>query len=1390
MNRRFTGTDLSAAGAGARSGVGCCAFRLASGLALALLLPAVGTAQDTPGPSPNLQRISMGSLIIPMDGKQTLVAPFNISAYGLVNDFLQNNIPVKWAIRAGKAKDGVDFTGQARQVAPTTGGTSLLTFAGGPFIVDKAYASLALARVSAFGRSVVVYELTQDTIVDVRHQMTFKPRAFVNTVNASIATDILNAAGITNYTVGTDFSLLAGSCYTLAMEPHNDNPVGVGSIRAFLESGGNFLAQCRSVDTYENDATNGRFLTTLGITTNNIGNTLTYPNPDLSFSQFVGALEPAPGGSHQDWQLLPGSALKAGSHVHADNVGASPPTYAALVGKVYGGQGGLAFYLGGHDWAGMAAGMVNGQRMMLNALMTPPTRPPSCGLTISLPDLTIAKSHVGNFIEGSTGTYTITVTNVGNRATVDTLTVTDTLPAGLTFVSGSGTGWTVSAVGQVVTARYPATLGIGANAGFTLTVSVGAAAYPSVTNTARVSGGGELNTANNIASDPTTVIRGVIGKVFEDANGNGVQDGTETGIASVTVVVTSGAFTGSGVTDATGVWSVVGVPAGVATVDVDDTTLPPGAVQTAGTDPSTVNVVAGVPADAGVDGYTGIVADVRVTKTGPDSAAAAATIRYVLVTTNLGPAAAPGVVLRDTLPAGVTFTSATRGGTLAGNVVTWPAVTLANGASLTDSVTVVTPSATATLVNIAASTSTRVDPVPGNNNGSGAAARVTTQVVYSADLAITKTDGVTSVPKNGPLTYTIVVSNVAGLPTTGASVTDVFPSGVTSVTWTCAGAGGATCGAASGSGNINGVLVTVPVGGTASFTATGTASGAGTLVNTATVTAPAGVTDPVAANNTATDDNTVISPIRISSAANQKFNQNGPLVAISTITVTDAAAPAIKAATDLRIRIPAGFPMTWDTGDGLATIGGSAAAKVSNAVRYEDAGHTLVVPVTTDFSPLDQLTIADLSYANFTALTPVDSLELVAAGPGGPAVARDDKTIAVLDPYGISSASNQTFVVGDAATAAGVIRVTDHAGIPTITAGNEIRIRIPTGFPMTWNTAVTTVTVGGSAAGKVKTTLKGYEDGGKTAVVDVDVNFAAGDQLTITGLQFMSFTAAAAADRLGLDVTDDQVADALDDKTKAIGAPQFTSAAHQNFTVGGAPRAISPITVTEYASFGTVTAARDLRIRIPTGFPMTWETGDVAATLGGSAAGKVSPTVSYENGGRTLRLDVLTDFVPGDVLTISDLSYANFTASAALNQLELVLAGAGATAAARDLRSISVGAATISSAANQTFVVGDAATTAAVITVTDDAVAPTINSGKEIRIRIPTAFPMTWNTAVTTVTVGGSAAAKVKTVLKNYEDGGKTAVVDVDVNFVAGDQLTITGLQFMNFTAAAAAARL
>ncbi len=155
-----------------------------------------------------------------------------------------------------------------------------------------------------------------------------------------------------------------------------------------------------------------------------------------------------------------------------------------------------------------------------------------------VPDLTIAKTHAGNFTAGSTGTYNLTVTNGGTAPTSGAITVTDTLPAGLTVnggaagtVAAGGTNaanWSCSsnaASPQVVTctSSIPISNVSGSNtSAFSLTVNVAASASGSVTNNASVSGGGEpvANNGNNTASDATTIIPvyNLSGVVFEDAN--------------------------------------------------------------------------------------------------------------------------------------------------------------------------------------------------------------------------------------------------------------------------------------------------------------------------------------------------------------------------------------------------------------------------------------------------------------------------------------------------------------------------------------------------------------------------------------------------------------------------------------------------------------------------------------------------------------------------------------------------------------------------------------------------------------------------------------------------------------------------------------------------------
>ncbi|HEU4388693.1 MAG TPA: S-layer homology domain-containing protein, partial [Blastocatellia bacterium] len=124
------------------------------------------------------------------------------------------------------------------------------------------------------------------------------------------------------------------------------------------------------------------------------------------------------------------------------------------------------------------------------------------------PDLSITKTHSGNFTAGTNGAYNITVQNqgIGSLATSGTTTVTDTLPAGLSFVSGTGTGWSCSAVGQTVTCTNANPIAVGSSSAITLTVGVSGAGGQSITNNATVSSLGEHNSANNTASNPTNIV--------------------------------------------------------------------------------------------------------------------------------------------------------------------------------------------------------------------------------------------------------------------------------------------------------------------------------------------------------------------------------------------------------------------------------------------------------------------------------------------------------------------------------------------------------------------------------------------------------------------------------------------------------------------------------------------------------------------------------------------------------------------------------------------------------------------------------------------------------------------------------------------------------------------
>ncbi len=268
------------------------------------------------------------------------------------------------------------------------------------------------------------------------------------------------------------------------------------------------------------------------------------------------------------------------------------------------------------------------------------------------------------------------------------------------------------------------------------------------------------------------------------------------------------------------------------------------------------------------------------------------------------------------------------------------------------------------------------------------------------------------------------------------------------------------------------------------------------------------------------------------------------------------------------------------------------------------------------------------------------------------------------EPPTLSSNYSQVFSVNQAPTAIAGLRVVESATGGNINHESDIAIRIPAGFDMEWDTSDTNAVIGGSASSKVSPSVA-YENP-RVVVIDVTTDFAAGDSLSISGLAFRNFTAASAPDNLELLVDgDDETAD-VDNKTVTIAQPSLSSSANQGLVVDpNNAVALQPMTITEDPSYATINSADDLRISIPYGIGLVWNTADTMVVLGGTAANKVSTNLSYEDSGRTAVLGVTTSFVPGDGLIVNGLSAYAVEATAPF-QLGLDTANDGGISAQDD----------------------------------------------------------------------------------------------------------------------------
>jgi len=340
--------------------------------------------------------------------------------------------------------------------------------------------------------TVQVHLLTADTVMDIRHRIYVRPSVGISNLDGNAPTQTAmmgcvyqdnprlcpeeggygsgglfgnGAPGCKAFTpqdhAGLDYNvhyvaydcgssvaaLTSTTCLTTFCEPHWEwyqatGPAYISAMKSFIFSGANFLAQCASIQSYENQAGTlgtGTFMSIYGM-----GSTYeTYGDvippytpetiaqyPDLPISQYVGWMTSNRWGAVSDfynyfgttndvpptgWDTTPpgngpvyptgelkwypaGSVTQVAWPVVTDNINSANlgtqwgfdgrnlyVTAAAKYNPSFQ-LGANVFYLAGHSWAGLAiTGSENGRRVFFNAIVIPAARPPACGFTFCNP---------------------------------------------------------------------------------------------------------------------------------------------------------------------------------------------------------------------------------------------------------------------------------------------------------------------------------------------------------------------------------------------------------------------------------------------------------------------------------------------------------------------------------------------------------------------------------------------------------------------------------------------------------------------------------------------------------------------------------------------------------------------------------------------------------------------------------------------------------------------------------------------------------------------------------------------------------------------------------------------------------------------------------------------
>jgi uncharacterized repeat protein (TIGR01451 family) len=483
---------------------------------------------------------------------------------------------------------------------------------------------------------------------------------------------------------------------------------------------------------------------------------------------------------------------------------------------------------------------------------------------------------------------------------------------------------------------------------------------------------------------------------------------------------------------------------------------------------------------------------------GPPSINAGQPLSYTINITNNGPDPTAGTVtVIDTLPVGVTGASGSGtgwscGAPTGGTITCTNTATMSSGGSLqTLTISMTAPVNGGSVTNSATvSVAGSNDPTTANNTAS-----VNTNVAAQADLSISKS-GPNGVTAGQNIVYTIVVTNNGPSASTGVSVADPTPPGLTFVS----NAGACTTPFPCNLGSLtSGQSATI----TATYSTPGTLSG--NVTNTATVSST-GTPDPNNANDSASKVTNVGAQADLSVIKTGTTSANPGQNVVYTVVVSNGG-PSPAANVVVSDPTPVGVAFVSNTGActtvypcSLGTLNSGQSATITST--YTIPGSYSSPQVNNTATVSSSTNDPNASNNASTAVTTVNlaaqaDLSITKSGPGSISLGQNIVYTIVVTNAGPLVA---TGVVVTDPTPAGLTFVSNSGActnafpcsLGTLNAGQSATITSTYNVPLTYPGT----TISNTASCSTTATELNFANNSSTAVTNIAA--AAGTDLAIT----------------------------------------------------------------------------------------------------------------------------------------------------------------------------------------------------------------------------------------------------------------------------------------------------